>query len=51
MKPLSFGRAVVCGEIAYTIWRDGAQVVRAQRNNERLPDGGRTVDVMEALAR
>jgi hypothetical protein len=50
-EAIEFCRAVVCGEIEYTIWRDGAQVVRAQRNYEPLPDGGGTVDVMEALAK
>jgi len=50
-EAIEFCRVVVCGEIEYTIWRDGAQVVRAQRNYEPLPSGGKTVDAMEALAR
>ncbi|MGP0017967.1 MAG: hypothetical protein ACLPHP_05320 [Candidatus Sulfotelmatobacter sp.] len=50
-EAIEFCRAVVCGEVEYTIWRDGAQVVRAQRNYKPLPDGGKKVDVMEALSR
>jgi hypothetical protein len=50
-EAIEFCRAVVSGKIEYTVWRDGAQVVRAQRNYEPLSDGGGRVDVMEGLAR
>jgi hypothetical protein len=50
-EALEFCRAVVSGDIEYTIWREGAQVVRAQRNYQPSPEGGGTVGVMEALVR
>jgi len=46
---IEFCREVVRGQIEYTVWRDGTNVVRAQRNHEPSAYGAEVIDVIEDL--